>query len=179
MRTGDKTMREKEKVVQKCRGVLHSVSAGKFNIIADCETPLLRSAGLLQEEQEITRPADVDAARGLIRNILEARGWERQRTLHVMLAVSEGVTNVLKHAQSGKMEIWDTGSGFRVILTDRGPGLSLLKLPRMIFRRGYSTKISLGYGFSIMYKIADIIHLASSEKGTFLALDFKEHAKSH
>ncbi|GAB6173380.1 hypothetical protein JCM15765_28580 [Paradesulfitobacterium aromaticivorans] len=169
-------MGEREKVFQMCRDVLHSVSAGKFELLADWETGLLRSAGTLQAELEIKRPADVDAARGLIRNILGAGGWDRQRILHIMLAVSEGVTNVLKHAHSGKMEIRETGNGMRVIVADQGPGLNLLMLPHMIVRQGYSTKSSLGYGFNIMYRVSDKIHLASSEQGTFLALDFLNRA---
>lgn len=169
-------MGERKKVVQMCRDALHSVSAGKFELLVDWETSLLRSAGTLQAELEIKHLADVDAARGLIRNILRAKGWDRQSTLHIMLAVSEGVTNVLKHAHSGKMEIRETGNGMRVIVADQGPGLNLLKLPHMIFRHGYSTKSSLGYGFYIMYKVSDKIYLASSEQGTFLALDFLNRA---
>jgi len=46
------------------------------------------------------------------------------------------------------------------------------KLPHMIFLKGFSTKISLGIGFSIIYKFADKIYLSTSKHGTLIAMDF-------
>ncbi|WP_419879142.1 ATP-binding protein [Brevibacillus centrosporus] len=46
-----------------------------------------------------------------------------------LLVISEAITNILKHAQEGKMSIVSTDSMIHVVVEDNGPGFPLELLP--------------------------------------------------
>ncbi|MHB1167187.1 MAG: hypothetical protein ACYC0N_01445, partial [Carboxydocellales bacterium] len=50
-------------------------------------------------------------------------------------------------------------------------GMPFDKIPYMVFFSGFSTKISLGFGFSIMYQCADRLILQTSGTGTRIVLE--------
>ena len=53
---------------------------------------------------------------------------------------------------------------------DKGPGIGSLILPRATLARGFSTKPSLGMGYSIMLDVVDRLLLKTDEWGTTLLL---------
>jgi hypothetical protein len=55
-------------------------------------------------------------------------------------------------------------------VTDSGPGISALILPHATLQRGYSTKVSLGLGYSIILEVADKVLLATGPDGTSVVL---------
>ena len=115
---------------------------------------------------------DVNAARESIAAYLEKQGCSQQHLAHIVLSISEAVTNTIKHAGYGIMQIRALNHGIWVNVVDQGPGMDFDKLPNMIFLQGFSSTVSMGYGFSIIYRFADKIYLSTSERGTYLAMDF-------
>jgi sensor histidine kinase regulating citrate/malate metabolism len=55
-----------------------------------------------------------------------------------------------------------------VRVSDRGPGIRTEQLPATLFESGFSTKVSLGMGFTLMLQLADTIWLATGPEGTIL-----------
>jgi hypothetical protein len=49
-------------------------------------------------------------------------------------------------------------------------GIQIAELPRVTLGTGYSTKDSLGYGFWIMLRAADAVHLLTGVSGTTVVL---------
>lgn len=54
---------------------------------------------------------------------------------------------------------------------DKGPGMESLILPRATLRRGFSTKPSLGLGYSVILDVADHILLKTDTHGTVVILE--------
>lgn len=166
------TRMQREKIFHVYRDVICAVTQGKFNLMNYEEFELLKCEGVLQEEVIIAAVTDVNAAQESIAAYLEKQGCSQQHLAHIVLSISEAVTNAIKHAGYGLMQIRALDHGVRISVADQGPGMDFDKLPNMIFQQGFSTKVSMGYGFSIIYRFADKIYLATSKNGTYLAMDF-------
>lgn len=166
------TRMQREKIFHVYRDVICAVTQGKFNLLSYEKFELLKCEGVLQEEVIIAAVTDVNAARESIAAYLEKQGCSQQHLAHIVLSISEAVTNAIKHAGYGIMQIRALDHGVRVSVADQGPGMDFDKLPNMIFLQGFSTKVSMGYGFSIIYRFADKIYLSTSKRGTYLAMDF-------
>lgn len=163
---------EKEKIFQVYRDVIYSVTQGKFNLVTFAETLPLAKEGHLEQEITLRKTEDVGRARNCAEKILAKCKFSPKRRTQIMLCISEAATNAVKHAGGGLFQLRLIGKNIRIIISDSGPGMDFARLPHMIFLKGFSTKVSMGYGFSIIYMLADKIYLATSSEGTFLAMDF-------
>lgn len=161
-----------EEAFNSCKNFLLSFSQGKFNLITYEECLSIAQEGILCCSTELKKPEDVDTARQLIVGFLNENSSIKRNVMHLMLCISEASTNVIKYAGEGSLQIRKLDGKVRIIVTDRGKGLDFDILPNIITSKGFSTKNSLGYGFTIMNKFADKIYLFTSKTGTFLAQDF-------
>lgn len=151
---------------------IFSITHGKFNLLNYDQILTLNLEGELLGKVAVMKPQDVNEARELAARILKEQPLQSKDVYHVILCISEAVTNVLKHANGGSMEIRQIEGSLRACISDCGPGMDLSKLPNIIFVQGFSTKISMGYGYTIMNKYAEKIYLSPSNAGTSLAMDF-------
>ena len=153
------------------KNVIYSLTQGKFTLLDDIELELIQKEGTLLNEIGITKSEDVNASREYVKKIIQ-ENVSQTKLMQVMLCVSEGATNILKHANGGTMQIRKLEDGLRIIFKDNGPGMDLNNLSKLIFLKGYSTKNSLGFGLSMIYQFADKMYLLTSNQGTYLAFDF-------
>ncbi len=119
---------------------------------------------------EVRSAVDVSAARQSAKDICSDFGLNEDQNGEFMIAVGEAITNSVKHALSGKIYAGTRGDEVWVAITDNGHGIESLILPSAVLRRGFSTKPSLGLGFSIMIEAADHIFLKTAEDGTTIVL---------
>lgn len=166
---------QKEKIFGVYRDVIYAVTQGKFKLLNHDESNQIGNEGTLVSHLMLHEPEDVSKGRQLVTEMVKDYNFPRQHVMHISLCVSETATNVIKHAGEGTLQIRRMPGKVRLVIKDGGPGMDFDKLPSMIFLKGYSTKISMGYGFSIVYKFADKIFMDTSKRGTFLALDFQEN----
>ena len=61
-----------------------------------------------------------------------------------------------------------------IIIEDTGSGFPLKTLPYTTLMAGYSTKKSLGQGFTLMMKLATQVLLKTSSSGSTIVLIFEE-----
>jgi anti-sigma regulatory factor (Ser/Thr protein kinase) len=87
-----------------------------------------------------------------------------------LASVGEAMTNALKHANGGEVFCGSSREELWVGIADTGPGISTLTIPSAMLRRGYSTKASLGMGFSIMLDASDRVLLSTGPEGTTVIL---------
>ncbi|WP_322904323.1 HD domain-containing phosphohydrolase [Paenibacillus sp. SGZ-1009] len=155
------------------REVIRTLSHSKIDI---CLQPqeIERELGMRLDGMEVCTRGDVSSSRNLVMEHVPE--WYRQqypkKLMSIKLAVSEGVTNLIKHAEQGKIGVYQQSNRLQVYITDHGSGIPLHELPKTILVSGYSSKSSLGKGFAVMYMSADRIMLHTSSDGTAILLEF-------
>ena len=164
---------EKAKIFKVYRDVIYAITQGRLNLISEQEMLKIYEAGELYQVFNLDSPEVIGKVRKSITEcIIQTLNVPKINKNHIVLCVSEAATNAVKHAWGGMLQFRILNDRFRVIVNDQGPGMNYDTLPKMIFYDGFSTKVSLGYGFSLIYKFTDQIFLRTSNQGTFLALDF-------
>ncbi|WP_156291073.1 ATP-binding protein [Oceanobacillus salinisoli] len=151
------------------RDVIYSATHGAFLLIDKSELGKYRQSKLLCEV-EIHDRADISKARNSAKEAFNGAGLKASKTMSYNLIISEAVTNILKHAEYGKMLIYKDQDVFRVVIEDKGPGFPLKILPKTTLMAGFSTKESLGQGFTLMMKMAEQVLLETSSTGSTLIL---------
>jgi len=150
--------------------VIYSVTGGKLHLVERDEL-----AGLRRDEKElglinVKMPKDVTAARNAVENFAKELGLSEQKVYDLALCVSEAATNLIKHAEWGIVRESRYANFLRVWIEDTGPGIEYNNLSKAALMPGYSTKPSLGYGFTIMLECLDALYLCTDQKGTTLIL---------
>lgn len=148
--------------------VLASVTGGKLILMWPEDVPDHLGEVLLPD-QKLERPEQLGAARAQVGPYLAPLGEHRDEAL---LAANEGLTNALKHAEGAQYSVRRTPLALQVVITDHGPGIDFQTLPHATLIAGYSTKASLGIGFTIMFEAAERILLSTQPGLTTLVLEF-------
>ncbi len=163
--------KQKKQIFKVYKDVMYAVSQGKFVLIDEKELTEYMGKGTIVAEQDIDKPEDVGTCRRLVEQVLTIYSVEPKAIRQTMLAVSEAATNVVKHAKNGKLTILLCGGLLKLVISDWGPGMSFDKIPYMVFFNGFSTKISLGFGFSLMYQCTDKLSLQTGKSGTTVIME--------
>jgi anti-sigma regulatory factor (Ser/Thr protein kinase) len=155
------------------RDVIFATTQEKFLLIAEEEVNKYKE-GIVLCEGRIKDRSDIPICRNLAKEKLELEGFNNSTIMSWLLALSEAITNVIKHAEEGKMTIIkdEKNHEIRFVIEDKGSGFALKDLPKKTLLAGYSTKKSLGQGFTLMMKMAKRVLLFTSSKGSVLILKF-------
>jgi anti-sigma regulatory factor (Ser/Thr protein kinase) len=148
--------------------VLDAVTGGKLVLMTTEEVGLAVGAPVFAPKR-MAEPGDVAAARQVLGEVLAPL---TPRADDIVLAVSEALTNVLKHAYGGEYWVARKADCLQIVVRDSGAGIDFHTLPKATLAPGFSTKQSLGMGFTIMLQLTDRLLLATDESGTTLVLEF-------
>jgi anti-sigma regulatory factor (Ser/Thr protein kinase) len=142
---------------------------GKLTISDTTEIkPYLLSPAL---DIAISKASDVAEVRQAIEALyLTINTHDLSRMSSFMTAVGEAITNAIKHAKGGRVVASSSDQALWVAVSDRGPGIESVILPGAVLRRGFSTKVSMGLGYSLMLDGADRILLHTGRRGTTVVL---------
>lgn len=160
-------------VWQVYRDVIYAATQQKFLLIESGEVGCYMQGSVLCQAA-IKERSDIPKARDRAKQSLLDAGLPLSKVMNQILLVSEAITNVLKHAEEGLLTVVKTPSAVHVCVEDSGPGFELKMLPYATLLAGYSTKNSLGQGFTLMMKMADQMLLCTSPKGSTIILIFHE-----
>jgi PAS domain S-box-containing protein len=150
------------------RDTILSVTGGKLDVCDEPDiAPYIETAA---EVFEVRAPRDVSGARAKVRQFCEQHGLTGERFDSFLVGVGEAITNAIKHGVEGCVRIGCRNKDIWVAISDKGAGIESLILPRAVLLRGYSTKPSLGLGYSIMLEVSDRIMLNTGKKGTTVVL---------
>lgn len=153
------------------RDALQAVTRGKLFLCEPDELAQVWSeAGHSAGERHIESYADVPGLRSFVEATLTAEGFSEQRCHDMALCATEAAGNVVKHAESGRLEIRVLGEEAWILIEDRGPGISFSNLPNAVLTAGFSTAPSLGMGYSILLEMADALYLCTHPGGTSVLL---------
>lgn len=150
------------------RETILSVTDGKLNI---CETAAMKPYILnAQMKTDVRQAAEVGQARREVEAFCSSHGLSGEKLSEFIVGVGEAITNALKHGYWGCVYAGKTDDEIWVGVKDWGPGIESLILPRAVLLRGFSTKPSMGLGYSIMLDVADHILLNTGSHGTTIVL---------
>jgi PAS domain S-box-containing protein len=151
-----------------------NVTDGKLDICgaADIESYI---ANTLIENDVPDNAAVAEARHDLVR-LYREHGLAPERIDQMIMGAGEAITNAIKHGMVARIYAGVTRESVWVGVSDKGNGIDSLILPKAILRRGYSTRPSLGLGYSIMLDVADRLLLNTGANGTTVILvkDFQE-----
>lgn len=155
------------------RDVMNAATQGQFLLISEAEIGKYK-IGIELCEWKIIGRQDIPLCRKIAKERLEARNFNKSKIMSWLLVLSEAITNIIKHAEQGKMTILESkeNNEIRFVIEDKGPGFPLKELPKNTLLAGYSTKNSMGQGFTLMMKMAKQVLLCSTPKGSTLILIF-------
>ena len=150
------------------RETILSVTGGKLDICdwPDVEPFVVRA----KKSVEVDDASQVAKARREVERFCLEHGLEQQRLHDFAVGVGEAVTNAIKHGVHGSVHVGGDDESVWVVASDQGSGIESLILPRAVLLRGFSTKPSLGLGYSIMLEVCDRILLCTGESGTTVVL---------
>jgi len=156
--------------IQAYREAMAAVTGGRFNLVGreEAENFIIEERVLLHFH--LKEPKDIAVARLMLKKVLSA--FPSSRHYHILLCLSEALTNVLKHAVSGEWFAVQLEGMLRLVVKDNGPGIKLADLPKATLMQHYSTKNSLGCGFTLITHYADRLYLHTDAGGTILAMEF-------
>lgn len=160
-------LKEKDRAIREAYSdVIDAVTGGRLIILGRDEmAKAIQGHGA--REWMIRDPSRLGEARACLREVLCGVSGRED----MVLAFSEGVTNMLKHAGGGRYQIHKDARRVQIVLSDHGRGIDFRDLPKATLLPGFSTKQSLGMGFSIMMELTDRMLLCSDGDGTTLVLE--------
>lgn len=158
------------------RETIQSVTDGKLDICdaADVEPYMLDA----QMKIDVVQATEVGQARRKVEAFCRSHGLndDEIRSMFI-IGVGEAISNAIKHGYHGCVYAGKKDDEIWVGVKDSGSGIESLVLPRAVLRRGFSTKPSLGLGYSIMLEVSDRILLNTGIYGTTVVLIKSIHEK--
>jgi anti-sigma regulatory factor (Ser/Thr protein kinase) len=161
------------------RDVIMASTQGKFLLISEQELNGFKK-GRIFCQGTIKKLADIPSCRHRAKDSLEAMGYNDSTIMSWLLVLSEAITNTIKHGEEGRMTLLEDEdqNEIRFIIEDRGPGFSLKELPKTTLLAGYSTKKSMGQGFTLMMKMSKQVSLYTTSEGSTIILSFNREEPS-
>lgn len=151
------------------RDVLGSVTEGRLCL---CHSPEDLPDPPASDSREIgLSVAAIPIVRHAAREAAVAQGFSPERTSDLETAVSEAVTNAVRHAGGGAARVSGAEGRVQVRIEDQGQGIDMQRLPRATLERGFTTAGTLGHGFWFMLRSVDQIWLLTGSEGTTLVLE--------
>jgi anti-sigma regulatory factor (Ser/Thr protein kinase) len=144
--------------------VLYSVTDGRFRFHAD-ETGLPVPLGEMVPITRISRE-NLSDARHRIAAASSKLGFSSDRTEVLSTTIGEAMMNAVVHGADATVETFGDKSAVQVWIRDHGVGISLEDLPSATLRQGWSSRGTLGMGFSIILSLTDGFDLVTSNAGT-------------
>lgn len=151
--------------------VLHSVTQGRFLLLSDpCEM-----INLIKKNPCLTMPLETPLDSSLLRRDVQAVvcDWNPEiRIDDLITSMTEAATNTIKHGDGGYAKVYlnDEKREVQVLIVDNGSGISVGSIAKATLAAGYSTKATLGFGFTMMLATADKVAMVTSARGTQILL---------
>jgi PAS domain S-box-containing protein len=158
---------EKEKR-EFCAQVVLAVTGGALHLVEAEEIPKL---GDVAFEYDLEDPESYGLIREELREMGPRANLNEEEVEDLVLAAGEAITNAIKHAQKGRCQASLEKDAVIVRVTDQGEGIDPDALPDTLFRAGFSTKVSLGLGYTLLLKLVNEMWLATGHHGTVLQIE--------
>lgn len=159
----------KEQQRQFYKQTIMAATGGKLMILEPEEISTI--PGTLLETLEIKKPVDIGIVRRSVDEYAREFNMSETRIENLALCVGEAATNALKHAGGGVVDLLRDDNRLLIRISDHGPGMDALILPRATLELGYSTGHSLGMGYAVILSLSDQVSLCTGPGGTSVVIE--------
>ena len=151
------------------RGTIFAVTDGKLNLVSQDEVVSLLAPDAA--ELPLSGERDLSKFRAAIAEMSAQAGMCEERVESLIIAVGEAAANAVKHAGGGLARFGMKNGIVQVCVQDDGSGMDSLVLPRATLLKGFSTKPSMGLGYSLILASVDAVFLATGPRGTWVLME--------
>lgn len=150
--------------------VFSAVTGGRLIIMTDDE---IREASgePISDLVRVSSYKEMSAVRATLNEVFERNSLSEDISSGLLLSAAEAITNAVKHAGSGRLQVLRKENLIQVMIADSGPGIDFKILPKATLLGGFSTKVSLGVGFSVMLELCDRVLISTHPGGTTIVLE--------
>lgn len=156
------------------REVLYAVTNGKVCLCdrqeIEQEWPGRREDLLIEREYHIREVREAAKRAG------RECGMSSDRAADLGLCASEAATNALLHGSGGSATVEWRERCVRIRISDQGRGISPADLPRATLLKGWSSRCSMGLGFTVINETADRVFLYTGSDGTVIIVEMAVEA---
>lgn len=168
-RRAEEALQESEREKKRFyREVIRAVTHDKLHLVDADEVPVEGDSVL---EVSLEEPGIYPALRKEMRALAERACMCQDNAGDLVMAASEAITNAIKHGTAGRCAVYQSGEYLIVRVSDQGKGIHPEDLPANVLVSGFSTKVSLGVGYTLMLELADRVWLATGPEGTVVQLE--------
>jgi anti-sigma regulatory factor (Ser/Thr protein kinase) len=159
------------------REVLYAVTNGKVCL---CDRGNIeREWPARRDDLPITREHHIREVREAVKRTGQECGMPTERIADLGLCASEAATNALLHGSGGSATVeWRDGC-VRVRISDAGRGICPADLPRATLLKGWSSRASMGLGFTVINETADRVFLYTGPDGTVVIIEMAIEAPAN
>ncbi len=151
------------------REVIQAVTGGKMLLLGESEISEEWTGEDIRVH--IAEEADIRRVREAVQCVGERAGLPDARAADLALCASEAATNALLHGGGGTADVAAEQDRVRVRVMDHGRGIDTEDLPRATLQKGWSTRRSMGLGFTIIHETADRVLLHTGPGGTTVIIE--------
>lgn len=159
------------------REVLYAVTNGKVCLCDRREIEQEWPAS--SDDLPIHREHHIRDVREAVKRVGRECGMSSDRTADLGLCASEAATNALLHGRGGSATVEERDGCVRVRVSDQGRGISPSDLPRATLLKGWSSRASMGLGFTVINETADRVYLYTGPDGTVVIVEMAVEAPAN
>lgn len=126
----------------------------------------------------ISGPEELADARTQLMAYCRAEGLSDEYMADFELAIGEALGNAVKHAGGGWAYAGHRDDVVWVGIVDHGTGIDTFAIPRVALLPGFSTKASMGLGYTMILNVTDHVKLATGPTGTTVVMEKDLHPLS-
>jgi len=159
---------ESERRLRLTRDVISAVTDGRMRLFQnprDLPLPLSDNA----RPHALTRES-ISGIRQTIKEHAEQASFVSGRIDDLVTAASEAMMNAIVHGGDASAAVSSNQDQVQVRVTDGGQGIDWEVLPQATLRGGWSSKGTLGMGFTLILETIDHMDLYTSSTGTTIVL---------
>ncbi|MHB0977621.1 MAG: MEDS domain-containing protein [Candidatus Aquicultorales bacterium] len=169
-RLAAEALKEKDRAIRLAYvDVIGAVTGGKLVLMTPDEVEEALGEPIT-DAYTITLYEELAGARKILKDAVKKAFPMLDLNLFVV-AVCEALTNAIKHAGGDTYRLFSADGTLQIVISDTGPGIDFTILPKATLVAGFSTKVSLGMGFSIMLELCDRVLLSTQPGNTTVVLE--------
>jgi anti-sigma regulatory factor (Ser/Thr protein kinase) len=170
-------LREKDSAIRQAYvDVIDAVTGGKLLFMSPDE--IEQALGLPVEDEQQLVPGGLGEAIEWLQTTVPREFPEMSDITPLVDPAGEALTNAVKHAGGGEYQLYRKGDVAQFRVSDHGPGIDFVHLPKATLEAGYSSIGTLGLGFDLMLKRCERVLLSTQPQNTTLVLEVRSVQRS-